>query len=312
MFGNLTSRLQTKVGRQSLRHSIAKRFLNPVLRRWGYTIVAEYFYQPLPSLQEISLYQDRPRPLESLNLDLEKQSTFVNALLVKYGEECRIGGPITACGYREERSGLVSGDAETLYCMVRDAKPATVIEVGAGGSTQIIGAAMKRNATESGRRSRLISIDPFPPHYLENAQADVGDLVEFELLRQPVQEIAVDTFAALEASDLLFVDSSHVFKQGSDVEFEFLKVYPRLNQGVIVHIHDIFLPFDYPAEWNIKDCWYWNEQYFLETFLQCNSKYEILASLSLVANARRGVFARHIQGFSSDARPASFWMRAMA
>jgi hypothetical protein len=95
------------------------------------------------------------------------------------------------------------------------------------------------------------------------------------LVESGVQEVAVSKFQELEENDLLFIDSSHVSKLGSDVNYLFLEVLPKLNKGVIVHIHDIFYPFDYPFEW-IQDGRSWNEAYLLRAFLTGNSQFEIL------------------------------------
>jgi hypothetical protein len=83
-----------------------------------------------------------------------------------------------------------------------------------------------------------------------------------------------------------------------------------MQEGVLVHIHDIFFPFDYPLEWNLKHSFYWNEQYFLETFLQFNTRFHVVASLSMVAHHRERVFLEAIPRYRPGLRPASFWMRA--
>ena len=126
-----------------------------------------------------------------------------------------------------------------------------------------------------------------------------------------MQLVELSIFESLEENDILFMDSSHVFKQGSDVEFEFLKIYPILKKEVIVHLHDVFFPFDYPIEWNMKRYWFWNEQYFLEVFLQFNSKFEVLASLSMVAYRDNLIFLDTISAYYETINPGSFWMKAV-
>jgi len=311
MRSNFFPRLRTRVGRQSLRHTVAKRLLNPLLRHCGYTVVADYFYQPIPNPQEVLLYHDRERPLTSIAWDLGRQVEFVNALLTRYRGEFNIRDVLSACGYNEARSGIVCGDAEVLYSLIRARNPQTIIEIGAGGSTQIMAAALKINYAEHGGRTKLISIDPYPQDFLRRFEIETQDFANFELVTERAQDVDLGIFHGLKDNDLLFVDSSHVFKQGSDVEFAFLQVYPKLRKGVIVHIHDIFFPFDYPVEWNSKECWFWNEQYFLETFLQFNSKFQILASLSMISRFASDVFARNVHSYHVNARPASFWMEAI-
>ena len=307
MLRHLGPRLRTRIGRQSLRHSLAKR-LNPLLRRWGYTVIADHFYQPLPNPHEVLLYQDRERPLGSVVWDLPGQRDLVRALLAKYQGEFR---SVLLRAYDPGTSGLLTGDAEVLYAMVREKRPRMVVEVGAGGSTLIIAAALERNHTEGGAKASLLSVDPYPPRALRDLVAGTRHALDFQLLERPVQSVDVGVCRGVEENDLVFVDSSHVFKQGSDVEFEFLQVYPALQRGVLVHIHDIFFPFDYPAAWSAVESWFWNEQYFLETFLQFNNKFRVVASLALIAHHDRGVFAETLPGFPEKARPASFWMEAI-
>ena len=94
------------------------------------------------------------------------------------------------------------------------------------------------------------------------------------IIEREVQEVPIDTFSSLRAGDLLFIDSSHVIKCGSDVQFLMFEVLPQLPTGVFVHFHDVFYPFEYPAEWVLKGR-YWNEDYFLRAFLSYNSEWEI-------------------------------------
>ena len=119
-------------------------------------------------------------------------------------------------------------------------------------------------------------------------------------------------FRSLHPGDLLFVDSSHVLKYGSDVAFEFEYIYPHVPPGVVVHVHDIFSPFDYPKEWMTERKQFWNEQYFLEEFLRFNHEFEVLLPMHLLARESSAVrtsvndrFSR--LGFLPDAQ--SFYIR---
>lgn len=86
----------------------------------------------------------------------------------------------------------------------------------------------------------------------------------------------MDLFQSLEANDILFIDSTHVLKIGGDVKYEYLEILPRLQNGVIVHSHDIFFPCEYPKNWTLENHWFWTEQYLLQAFLAFNSAFEIL------------------------------------
>ena len=96
------------------------------------------------------------------------------------------------------------------------------------------------------------------------------------LVQRPIQEVPLADFVALEESDILFIDSTHVVAIGSDVVYECLEILPRLPPGVLVHFHDIFLPNEYPREWIERDRWFWNEQYLVQAFLAFNSKFEVV------------------------------------
>ena len=310
MLKKLLNRMQTEQGRKNIKFALARKIFNPLLRNIGYTLITDHFYQPIPNRQEIMTYAGKERPLSSIEWHLDKQTELVKYLLEKYALEFNNKEIFSAFGYSEDSSGLISGDAEVLYAMVREKKPSRIIEIGSGGSTKIIAAALKMNFIENSQKSQLISIEPYPQDFLKDFANVSKDFLEFSLLTQKVEAVDLSVFESLQTNDILFVDSSHVFKSGSDVEFEFLQVYPRLQTGVLVHIHDIFFPYDYPIEWNLKESRYWNEQYFLETFLQFNKKFQVLASLSMVSSYKNSVFLENINAYNEDRLPGSFWMIA--
>ena len=310
MLKKLLNRMQTEQGRKNIKFALARKIFNPLLRNIGYTLITDHFYQPIPNRQEIMTYAGKERPLSSIEWHLDKQTELVKYLLEKYALEFNNKEIFSAFGYSEDTSAFISGDAEVLYAMVRERKPSRVIEIGSGGSTKIIAAALRMNFIENHQKSQLISIEPYPQDFLKDFANVSKDFLEFSLLTQKVEAVDLSVFESLQANDILFVDSSHVFKSGSDVEFEFLQVYPRLQTGVLVHIHDIFFPYDYPIEWNLKESRYWNEQYFLETFLQFNKKFEVLASLSMVSDYKNSVFLDNINAYNEDRLPGSFWMIA--
>jgi predicted O-methyltransferase YrrM len=190
-----------------------------------------------------------------------------------------------------------SVDAEVLYCVMRRFQPANVVEVGSGFSTRL----MRRAIIEGKLATRVTSIDPHPntsvqPYADEYIRAAVEDLESTQLLD------------LLSAGDILFIDSSHTVKTGGDVPYLFLEILPRLRPGVLIHIHDIFLPFDYPEEWVLED-WRWNEQYLLHAFLSYNQAFEILWPASYVWARHRSEVLRLISTASPAARPSSLWMK---
>ena len=123
----------------------------------------------------------------------------------------------------------------------------------------------------------------------------------------PAQAVPPETFEALERNDILFIDSTHVVKSGSDVNRLVLEVLPNLNPGVVVHVHDIFLPFEYHRAW-VSDGPYWNEQYLLQALLSMNPGFEVTLPTHALFRADRDRLRRTIPSLGSH-QPSSFWFR---
>lgn len=212
------------------------------------------------------------------------------ALLARFAEGDGSGG------YRFENSYYESPDAEVLYAMVRLHRPTRVIEVGSGNSTMLFREAIK----DAGLRTRLISIDPHPRKDIEGC-AD-------EVLRQRVEDIDLEArFGTLAKGDFLFIDSSHRIEPGNDVVRLFLNVLPTLGDGAIVHVHDVFLPFEYPRDWIVDQRWNWNEQYLLQAMLQGSTDFEVLWAGHYIQRTFPD-FARSFR-FWRGAAARSVWLR---
>ncbi len=151
-----------------------------------------------------------------------------------------------------ENIWLTGMDAVALYGVIAAHKPALYFEVGSGNSTRLV----RRAIADQGLRTRIVSLDPSP-------RADIDDLCD-EVMRARLEQVDTTVFSRLESGDVLFIDNSHRVFQGGDVAVFFMEILPRLKPGVIVHIHDIFLPFDYPAVWKTR---YYSEQYMLAAYL---------------------------------------------
>jgi predicted O-methyltransferase YrrM len=168
-------------------------------------------------------------------------------------------------GFSLDNDYFGSPDAEVLYALVRDRGPRTVVEVGSGYSTMLT----RQAILDSGHTGRIVSIDPEP-------RRDVRALVD-EFHRTPVESLTcMELFDTLDVGDMLFIDSSHTLRTGGDVAFLYLQVLPRIRPGVLVHIHDVFLPWDYPEEWVVGARWGWNEQYLVQALLQSTHLFEVV------------------------------------
>lgn len=157
-------------------------------------------------------------------------------------------------------------DARLLHYFLQKNKPKRLIEIGSGNSTLLTYNTKKMYDLDV----EIICIEPYPSDYLKK----LNKLGEITLIENKLENINLDIFTSLNENDILFIDSSHVLKLDSDVMYYFTKIFPLLNKNVLVHIHDIFFPYDYPTDW-IKEGRFWNEQYFLYTFLQYNTKFNI-------------------------------------
>jgi hypothetical protein len=186
-------------------------------------------------------------------------------------------------------------DAEVLYAMIRSVKPKRLIETGSGFSSKVIGAALAANAAD-GHDCKYQIFDPYPGESSAEA-APLGMLSAPELRKVSATDVPVSEYAQLGAGDILFADTSHTVKTGGEVNYLLLDVLPALAPGVIVHIHDIYLPWEYPRDWIERFRYYWAEQYLLHAFLVFNDQYEVIFSSWGAVHEHGDELARLIPSF---------------
>src|SRR5439155_21723522 len=150
----------------------------------------------------------------------------------------------------------------------------------------------------------LICIEPFPLDLLTKGFPGLRSLVQ-----KKVEDVELEFFSQLQADDFLFIDSSHTVKIGGDVNYLFLEVLPRLNPGVIVHVHDILFPFDYRRSWVMEEFRFWSEQYLLQAFLAFNSEFEVIFCNSYLAYYHLEEFKATFPTSPWWDGGGSFWMR---
>ena len=192
-------------------------------------------------------------------------------------------------------------DAEVLYSVLRHFHPRIVVEVGSGFSTRLM-----RTAICDGKlRTRLCSIDPMP-------RIEIQHYADEQVLRR-VEEIEPSELAhRLAPNDVLFIDSSHTVTTGGDVPYLFLEVLPRLEPGVLIHVHDIFLPFEYPREWVVDHRWPWNEQYLVQAMLYGSRMLEVLWPAHYMWMRHRHKVQEVIPSDANRTAPSSLWLRKLA
>lgn len=264
--------------------------------------VSDHYYEPLfnPRHLRKPLSDERPLPgvaswsvAEQLNL---LQSFHFEQELDSIPENF-----VSETSFYFKNGAFESGDSEYWYNIIRLKKPARIIEVGSGQSTKMARLAIQANQKENADyHCRHICVEPYEMPWLEK--------IGVEVLRKKVENVGVDFFKQLEANDILFIDSSHMIRPQGDVLFEYLELLPTLNRGVIVHIHDIFSPRDYPDSWITADTRFWNEQYLLEAFLSFNSAWKILGALNFLHHNHYSLLKEKCPRLTPAREPGSFYI----
>jgi hypothetical protein len=265
----------------------------------GYHIVPVHFYSPIPDTRLVGSREPRPSDCLGIDLRVEAQLGMLRDVFVPFADEYNVlsQAPVQPPGFSLANDSFQGIDPHVYYCLVRHFKPRMVIEVGSGHSTLLGALAAGRNGS-----TRYVCIDPWPKKFVS---AGVPGMT---LIPQKVEDVGVSFFEQLTANDVLFVDSSHVVRTGGDVCFLVLEVLPRLKPGVLVHFHDIFLPFDYPRNVMTEDLHFWSEQYLLHAFIAENRKVEIIFANHFMTQT---CFTDMRSAFPSalSVHGASFWIR---
>jgi len=298
---SLLSRSLAKIVPRCL-HSPRFRDIFRLWERHRFHVTPVHFYQPIPDTQSLpETLWDRPSELVGIDMNDAMQLDLLRNHFPKLRREYDEFPvePTGEPGRFHFNNGLFDGtDALVAYCMIRHFKPRLIIEVGSGFSSLVAAEAIAKN-----KNSALICIEPYPPDFLRQGFPGLHSLIE-----KKVEEIDIGFFSQLESGDILFVDSSHTVKIGGDVNYLFLEVLPRLKPGVIVHVHDIFLPFDYRRDWVMDELRFWTEQYLLQAFLTFNSEFEVLMANSYLNRDHQEDLKATFPNLASW-RGGSFWMR---
>jgi hypothetical protein len=279
--------------------------MNPeITDRWGHHLRPIHYYEPLPDFSGIHPTATRRRR-QSLAVDFKLDEQV--ALLRRLAERFHLELAELAHephGFNFDNDYFAGLDAAMYYALIRDLRPQQIIEIGSGYSTRIANQALQKNRRE-GNPGKLTCVEPFPQPRLTEAKLDI------ELIEQPVESLDLEFFSRLKNGDILFIDSSHAVKFGGDVCREFLEILPALPVGVTIHIHDIFFPYDYPAEWLIEKRIAFNEQYLLEAFLAYNPAFMVIAANHWLCLDYPDEVERLMPGLQSESSyngHGSFWM----
>lgn len=233
-----------------------------------------HYYSPIPDVAQVlrradTIFFRQLHELPGIDLNFPRQEELLRLFLPFYPEQPFDEQPSARCRYGFANDQFGHADALFLYFVLRHARPRRVIEVGSGWSTC---AMLDVDDLFLGGALEIVAIDPDPSRL--RARMRPGDEARVRIVARPVQEVALETYDVLAAHDVLFIDSTHVLKTGSDVNHLLFEVLPRLAPGVWVHVHDVAHPFEYPREW-VEEGRAWNEAYAWRAFLQYNAAFEI-------------------------------------
>jgi hypothetical protein len=273
-----------------------------------------HYYSPVPDIKDLEQRKvwDRQSDLAGIHFCPDRQVAFLAELGKAFGHECHWPRTPTKdpLQFFTDNGSFSFGCAAGLHCILRYFKPRRVIEIGSGHSSLVISNALRLNAGDAAAvPCEYIIIDPYPGEIIRRGLHGVTRLID-----ERVELVDVEFFDQLGESDVLFVDSSHVVRTGGDVNYLVLDVLPRLKSGVIVHFHDISLPYEYNKIYFTNPGFrvFWTEAYLLQAFLSLNSEFEILMAMNyLMTDCLKDFCAAfpHFDPGKNWANSGSFWIR---
>ena len=259
-----------------------------------------HYYSPVINIDEVrksKVYQGSDIPhIEGVDLNVSGQLALA-ANLQKYFSPPFSESKSEKRYYFQNHMFLYT-DAIILYACMRHFKPRKIIEAGSGFSSAVMLDTKDLHLPEL----ELTFIEPYPERF--NSLLSSTDRIN--LLQSNLQDVPLDTFDQLQRDDILFIDSSHVSKTGSDVNYTIFEILPRLAPGVIIHIHDIFYPFEYPMEW-IEAGRSWNEAYLIRAFLMYNNQFKIVFFNSFLHKFHKEIFSSQPLFYKNTG--ASLWVQ---
>jgi predicted O-methyltransferase YrrM len=269
-----------------------------------------HYYSALPDIDEGARYVAKisecpPRDgLLGLNLQIPAQHELLLKMCGLYPEFDWAAKQTPERRFHFNQGYYLQADGICLYSMLRLFRPKRVIEVGSGFSSALM---LDVNDHFLDRQTHFTFVEPYPDRLESILRSE--DKASVCILRQPVQVVPPDTFKALHAGDFLFIDSSHISKVGSDVNYLLFDILPKLPIGVFVHVHDIYWPFEYAADW-IREGHSWNEAYVVRAFLSFNEAFEIVFWTPLAARLWPEIIKERMPTYMINTG-AALWFRRM-
>jgi predicted O-methyltransferase YrrM len=248
---------------------VSKKVLNFI----GIFPLTDHYYEPQFNIKKLN----KDRNITGINFQFKNQLHNLSNLIYKNELiELKLKKNSANYNFNINNSFFEHGDAEIYYQLIRQLQPKNILEIGSGHSTLIALEAIKKNKETHGVNTKITCIEPYENDWLNNLNVNV--------LRKKIEDIDERYYLNLKNGDILFIDSSHIIRPEGDVLKIFLEILPRLNKGVLIHVHDIFTPKNYPEKWIIKENKFWNEQYLVESIIMNDNNYQIYLMLNFLKN----------------------------
>jgi hypothetical protein len=279
----------------------------------GFLPVPVHFYSPIPDINDLEKRKiwDVRSELKGVNFRVDEQLELLKKLGSSFSEECQwpLQPKDNLSEFYLQNQSFSYGCAASTHCVIRHFKPRTIIEIGSGMSSRVISKAIQLNGFKDGHYSNYIIVDPYPAEFIKSKSIEMKEFIESR-----VELMDTAFFEQLKENDVLFIDSGHCVRIGGDVNYLFLEVLPRLAPGVIVHIHDIGIPYEYSKTYATSESFrqFWTEQYLLQSFLCFNSEFEVLLAMYYLMTDHRELFQKVFPHYNPDHYPfisSSFWIR---
>ncbi|MGD0499774.1 MAG: class I SAM-dependent methyltransferase [Bryobacteraceae bacterium] len=274
----------------------------------GLWVPAGHFYSPIVDpddahvRQAMDLEAHPPDSAAALGLDEAEMLRWFALVAQRYDPPSFPESPREGSLYHYANPAFPLADALALLAVMLEKKPKRYVEIGCGFSSC---AAIDISERRLGGRVEMAFLDPYPEALL--ALLPENSLYRDRIRRVKAQDAPLETFTELAAGDILFIDSSHVAKTGSDALDYLFRILPALAPGVLIHVHDIFFPFEYPAAWIVDQNRSWNEAYFLRAFLQANPRYRVIFFSDWIFKCRRDLLAAAMP-LCVEHRGGSLWI----
>ena len=268
-----------------------------------------HYHSPIPSKEEIlkkehQIFKIRKKEINGIELNEKEQFALLEEIKKYYNEIPFEDYENNKTRYYFDNSWYSYSDAIFLYSIMRHFQPNKIIEVGSGFSSAAI---LDINELFLKNKTKCYFIEPCPQRLL--SLLNENDKKNHKIISCCIQNVKLEFFKQLKENDILFIDTSHVSKTGSDVNYLLFDVLPNLNSGVLIHFHDIFYPFEYPKKWVLEGR-AWNECYILRAFLEYNSKFKIIFFNTFLEYYYEGWFRQNMPLCLKN-KGGSIWLRTV-